>query len=110
MNQEQSTTLTTQDQSEAFGNSLSILNNFGEEFDFNLVLPGDLISQGEGLIQGSGTYAFNHGIYSSLIGYVKKTNKLVSVKPLKSRYYAKVGDIVIGRVREIVNKKWKVDI
>ena len=49
-------------------------------------------------------------IYSSLIGYVQQTDKLMSVVPLKSRYACKTGDIVIGRVTEIVNKKWKIDI
>ena len=34
----------------------------------------------------------------------------MSVIPLKSRYACKTGDIVIGRVTEILNKKWKVDI
>lgn len=69
-----------------FTDRLEVISNFGEDYQFNLVLPGDLISRGEGLIQGSGTYAFDNGIYSSLIGYVKRTNKLVSVKPLKARY------------------------
>lgn len=34
-----------------FLGQLDILNNFSEDYDFNLVIPGDLISQGEGLIQ-----------------------------------------------------------
>lgn len=37
-------------------------------------------------------------------------NKLISVLPLKSWYFGDVGDVVIGRVVEIVSKKWKVDI
>lgn len=41
---------------------------------------------------------------------MKQTDKLVSVIPLKSRYSCKTGDIVIGRVTEIHNKKWKIDI
>ena len=45
-----------------------------------------------------------------MIGYVQQTDKLMSVVPLKSRYACKTGDIVIGRVTEIVNKKWKIDI
>ena len=51
--------------------------------------------------RGSGTYEQNGAIYSSLVGYISKTNKLVSVKPIKSRYKAKVGDIVVGRVTEV---------
>ncbi len=37
-------------------------------------------------------------------------NKLISVLPLKSRYFGDVGDVVIGRVVEIINKKWKIEI
>lgn len=77
---------------------------------FNLVLPGDRITEDPGYIQGKGTYAEKGAIYSSLIGYVQITDKLVAVIPLKSRYTCKVGDIVIGRVTEIHNKKWRIDI
>ena len=77
---------------------------------FNLVLPGDKITSDPGYIQGKGTYAEKGSIYSSVIGYVQTTDKLVSVVPLKSRYNCKLGDIVVGRVTEILNKKWKIDI
>ena len=36
---------------EEFFGKLDLINNFGEDYNFNLVLPGDLISKGEGLIQ-----------------------------------------------------------
>ena len=37
-------------------------------------------------------------------------DKLKIVKPLKTRYFGDLGDVVIGRVTEIANKKWKIDI
>ena len=37
-------------------------------------------------------------------------DKLKLVNPLKTRYFGEVGDVVIGRVVEIANKKWKIDI
>lgn len=51
-------------------------------------------------------------IYSSLCGVIHKTNKLISVTSLKSRYSPEVGDLVIGRITDLQpgNKKWKVDI
>lgn len=81
-----------------------------DNVQFNLVLPGDLITEERGFIQGSGTYEENEKIYSSMIGHVIKTNKLISVAPLKTRYKGVVGDLVVGKVKEIVNKKWKIDI
>ena len=45
-----------------------------------------------------------------MVGYVTLTNKLVNVNPLKSWFFGDSGDVVIGRVVEISNKKWKIDI
>lgn len=78
--------------------------------EFNLVLPGDLITDEKGFIQGGGTYEENEKIYSSMIGHVIRTNKLISVAPLKNRYKGTIGDLVVGRVKEIMGKKWKIDI
>lgn len=44
-------------------------------------------------------------MYSSIVGRVERINKLITVKPLKSRYMPQVGDVVIGRVQSISNKK-----
>ena len=40
---------------------------------------------------------------------VVKVNQLVSVRPLKSRYHGEIGDVVIGRVTEVSQKRWKLD-
>lgn len=39
-----------------------------------------------------------------------RVNKLVYVKPLKSRYSAEQGDVVVGRISEVAVKRWKVDL
>lgn len=62
------------------------------------------------LTSGRGTYKASEAICSALIGYVHRVNKLITVEPLKSRYLGDNGDVVIGRVCEIMNKKWKIDI
>lgn len=51
-------------------------------------------------------------IRSSLCGLVRKTNKLISVSALKTRYAPEVGDLVIGRITDLQpgNRRWKVDI
>jgi len=36
--------------------------------------------------------------------------KLVFVKPLRARYRAEVGDVVVGRVAEVRDKRWKVEL
>jgi hypothetical protein len=73
------------------------------EVQVNLVLPGDLITDERGFIQGGGTYEENEKIYSSMIGHVIRTNKLISVAPLKNRYKGIIGDLVVGRVKEVIS-------
>ncbi len=47
---------------------------------------------------------------SGLAGVVERVNKLVSVRPLNARYTGEVGDVVVGRVREVGSKRWRVDV
>ena len=44
------------------------------------------------------------------MGQVTRINKLVIVLALKSKYCGEVGDVVVGRVVQIANKKWKIDL
>ena len=75
-----------------------------------LVAPGHLISTEEGFMNGHGTISINGHLYSTVAGIVEKINKLVRVTPLKCRYLGDIGDVVIGRISEVGQKKWKVDI
>lgn len=51
----------------------------------------------------------NDLLRSSTAGVVEQVNKLISVKALKSRYVGEVGDVVIGRVVEVQQKRWKLE-
>jgi exosome complex component RRP4 len=41
---------------------------------------------------------------------VQKTNKLLSVRPLRARYTPEIGDLVVGRIIEVQSKRWRVDV
>lgn len=45
-----------------------------------------------------------------MAGAIVRVNKLLSVKPLRGRYLPVIGDHVVGRITEVGNKRWKVDI
>jgi len=60
--------------------------------------------------RGHGTQVIDGRLVATLCGVVERVNKLVYVKPLRARYGAEVGDVVVGRVTEVVAKKWKVDL
>ncbi|KAK0701479.1 hypothetical protein B0T21DRAFT_378728 [Apiosordaria backusii] len=49
-------------------------------------------------------------ITSSLAGITTRTNKLISVRPLRARYTPEVGDLVVGRILEVQAKRWRVDV
>lgn len=48
-------------------------------------------------------------IKASVAGVMEKVNKLICIKPLKSRYVGEIGDVVVARVTEVQQKRWKVD-
>ncbi|KRZ07667.1 Exosome complex component RRP4 [Trichinella zimbabwensis] len=74
----------------------------------NLVIPGCAIVDGR---NGHGTY-FNENeeLLVTTVGIAKKTNKFICIETVRSRYSGSVGDYVIGRVVEVLQKRWKVDV
>lgn len=61
------------------------------------------------LNRGHGTYQDNGRIKASVAGVLEHVNKLIMIRPLKSRYNGEIGDVVIGRITEIQQKRWRVD-
>jgi len=74
-----------------------------------LVVPGDLIAEGE-YVAGENAYQENKKIYASRIGMIEYDNKIVNVVALKAFYVPRVGDLVIGTIVEIGFSGWTVDI
>lgn len=76
----------------------------------NLVIPGDEITGEKGYTSGHGVYVQDDKIVASLPGSLQQVNRLITVKPLKARYIANTSDVIVGRVLEVGQKRWKVDI
>jgi len=49
-------------------------------------------------------------IIATVAGTVQRTNKLLSVHPLRARYIPEIGDLVVGRIVEVQGRRWKVDV
>lgn len=47
---------------------------------------------------------------ATIAGVISRVNKLVMVAPLRAKYIPETGDVVIGRVIELVGKRWRLDI
>jgi len=74
-----------------------------------LVTPGEMLAEGD-YLAGKNTYTENSKIYASRIGLADCNNKQVNVVALRSFYFPKVGDLVIGTVLEVGFNGWTIDI
>ncbi|XP_028664379.1 exosome complex component RRP4 [Erpetoichthys calabaricus] len=75
----------------------------------HLVAPGDVITTDSGFMRGHGTYMDDEKLVASVAGVVERVNKLICVRPLKTRFNGEVGDVVVGRITEVQQKRWKVE-
>lgn len=74
------------------------------------LLPGETVCNADGFIKGHGTTVRDGLIVSAVYGHYQQTNKLITVSPcFQFKYSPEVGNVVIGRVIQIANKKWKLD-
>ena len=79
----------------------------------NSSTPGQIIDgvrSTDGFLKGHGTQVSDGFLRSTVSGVIERVNKLVSVKALKAKYNPETGDVVIGRIIMIAQKRWRVDI
>jgi exosome complex component RRP4 len=83
----------------------------GQRSVMPVVTPGEPIDVESGFLRGHGTLVRHDGaLVATVAGIVERVNKLVSVRPLRARYVGEVGDVVVCRVLEVGQKRWKVDV
>ncbi|KAJ1976060.1 Exosome complex component rrp4 [Dimargaris cristalligena] len=75
-----------------------------------LVTPGEPITSNTAFMRGHGTYVEEGVVISALAGVVERINKLVTVRALKARYAGEIGDVVVGRITSLAEKRWRVDL
>ncbi|KAK5112536.1 hypothetical protein LTR85_011228 [Meristemomyces frigidus] len=77
-----------------------------------IITPGQTVTDDPQWMRGHGTFASadSTAIRSTLAGTLQKTNKLLSIVPLRARYTPEIGDLVIGRIVEVQSRRWKVDV
>lgn len=75
-----------------------------------IVLVGDYVCDRNGRKISDTVYEENGKVFSKVIGIPKITNEEINVIPLKYAYIPKVGDRVIGIVKEVETSGWIVDI
>ncbi|MCJ1250410.1 exosome non-catalytic core subunit rrp4 [Trapelia coarctata] len=77
-----------------------------------IVTPGETVTEDPQWMRGHGTLVSTSStaITATVAGTIQRTNKLLSVRPLRARYTPEIGDLVVGRIVEVQTKKWKVDL
>ncbi|KAF2965677.1 hypothetical protein GQX73_g7883 [Xylaria multiplex] len=85
---------------------------FRRSDDDAIVTPGEIITEDPQWMRGHGTYTTLEppAIVSSVAGTLAKTNKLLSVRPLRARYTPEIGDLLVGRIVEVQSRRWRVDV
>ena len=80
--------------------------------DVTVVVPGEVIAEDSTkFLRGHGTFIDGQRrLVASVAGIVERVNKLISVRPPKARYSGEVGDVVVGQIVEVLQKRWLVDI
>lgn len=82
-----------------------------ESIQPRLYTPGEEISSQPDFLRGHGTYVDEEKtLRASVAGVLEKVNKLISIRPLKARYNGEIGDLIVGRITEVQQKRWKVDV
>lgn len=71
---------------------------------------GERIATEDGFLRGHGTLVVDGRLVAAVCGFVLRVNKLVSVVPVSARYEGSVGDVVVGRVTAVADKRWRVDV
>ncbi|XP_031568847.1 exosome complex component RRP4-like [Actinia tenebrosa] len=75
----------------------------------HIVSPGDVITEDTGYMRGHGTFVQDDKLIATVSGMVERVNKLICVRPFNTRYNGEIGDVVVGRITEVGQKRWKVE-
>jgi len=84
-----------------------------------ILTPGSVITTDPQFMRGHGTFhppapssssSESIPIHATTLGTLLRTNKLLSLTPLQTRYTPEIGDLVVARVVSVQSKRWKCDV
>jgi len=81
-----------------------------EESKREIVIPGEVIVKGDSYLPGEGTEKRGEEIIALRYGLTEENNKLVRIIPLSGTYQPRRGNVIIGKIQDIVFNGWLVDI
>lgn len=78
--------------------------------DKDIVVPGEILAVGMDFLPAGGAFRDGEDIITSQVGVVSLNGRLVKLVPLNAKYVPKKGDTVIGKIVDVTNNSWLVDI
>lgn len=78
--------------------------------DRKVVIPGEIIQEGNDFLPGDGTEKKGNNIIALKFGLAEEQDRLVKVIPLSGVYIPRRGNVVIGRVTNVTFNGWCIDI
>lgn len=75
-----------------------------------IVIPGEIIAEGNEYLPGEGTEKKGEGVIALRYGLMEESNKLVKVIPLSGTYQPRRGNVVIGKVENVTFNGWVINI
>jgi len=75
-----------------------------------VVIPGEVVSEGEDFLPGDWTVKTDKGIVATRLGTLDKSDRLVKVIPISGVYIPRRGNTVIGEVRDLNSAGWSMNI
>ena len=77
--------------------------------DKDIVVPGEILAKGMTYLPSEGTYRNKESVIASKLGLAKIEGKVIKIIPLSGKYLPKKGDVIIGRVSNIMISGWSID-
>ena len=78
--------------------------------DRKVVIPGEIIIEGDDYLPGESTEKREGKIYSLRYGLAEENNNLIKVIPLSGVYNPRRGNVILGRVENVLANGWLIDI
>lgn len=75
-----------------------------------VVIPGEIIAEGDDYFAGEGTEKIGPKVYARRYGLREESNNLIKVIPLSGTYIPRRGNIVLGKVVNMTFNGWVIDI
>ena len=88
-------------------------NNSSDSYDSvkrKIVVPGEIIVEGEDYLPGEGTRREGTSIVASKFGLAEEAGRVIKLIPIFGAFIPRRNNVVIGRVTDITHAGWLVDI